>query len=206
MKWDNIFILSFNQNNGLLKSHEDIVTITSDAMIMRYFIKHQNCYSLNRVTRIQDADILGEYYDIYKDCMKTDGELTKLVVVGHYETFNKLFTPYRFAELIRFCGAQSVTYISFKVCSLGETDYLYKLRDYLPGVHLFSGYKGSITPDYFCKNKKIKYSIRLTDNVAERVLHKISGEKLPDVFRRTVIFGHSYNPAFFLGTKYYRGH
>ena len=204
MQWDNIYLLSFPPNNGLLESYEDIVTITSDAMYIRYSIKPENCYSLNRVTGKQGIDILGKYSDIYKDCMKTEGKLTKLIVVGHYDTFSKFLVPYRFAELITFCGAQSVTYISFKVCNIGKTDYLHNLRDYLPKIQLFSGYKDTIVPNYSNKKEKTKYSIRLGDNVIENFLHKVYGGKLPDFFRRQIVLGRAYNADHFIGTKYHR--
>ncbi|TGU76923.1 hypothetical protein [Hafnia paralvei] len=207
MKWDEVYLISFSHNFGLINPDDDIVTVTADPIRMRYSIPPENCYSLNRVvgrrnTEFQD-NVHFKYKDIYPNCINSKKMArTKLIIVGHEATFTKNFTPINFSRLIYFCGAENISYITFKCCNIGNSNYLTTLRQLLPEVKLFSAYKGTIRPYFRKKNGELVVSIRLTESFIEGFLFSNFGKKLPDSFRRQIVLGKNYKASFFSGTKY----
>lgn len=202
MNWEHVFLISFPNNYGLIKPDDDIVTVTSDAMRLRYSIPQENCYSMNKVFGRRNTSF--QYNDISRNCIKAKKtEKTKLIIVGHASTFMKCFTPFYFSKLIQFCGAQNVSYITFKSCNIGNTNYLITLRELLPDVQLFSAYKGEVAPNFSKVSGETKFSIRLRNNYIENFLYQRYGKKIPDMFRREIVLGKKYNQSFFKDTKYF---
>ncbi|MBU5388681.1 hypothetical protein [Citrobacter cronae] len=184
MKWDEVFIIIFPENAGLDEYGCDPVIVAAEAMIARYNIKHENCFSLNRVMD-------SPFHDISANCMKVlNSKKTKLIVVSHREKLIKMFTPDKFATLIKFCGGEEISYITFKSCNIGRDDYLDKLKELLPKVGLFSAYKHEVFLHTKINKSKISYCIR-ADNSIESYLDYIN-LKLPDLMRKKIVKGVNY--------------